>query len=301
MRKSMLALSAALLLTATGSAWLWSQWNSERARNRELQSRLDVLVREQLVQHSASRSPAGLAPDETSALPSQAPPSAPARVVDKVQDDPWSREQRLMQDPQYQAAMRRQQRSLIEFSFRELPRALHLDADQANRVFDALAEQAVHRMLGSTEVQKIADEARLTELLGESGNQQLKEFRESMPSRLEANQLRSTLVDAGAPLREDQFKPLLAVVRVEQRRFQLEVQEHLATDQPQGYDTRTVELRNATNERILRASQSFLTASQFTTLESYYRNQRQISEAVAATATLQIEQSIRDPQVAKGN
>jgi hypothetical protein len=298
----------AILLTAVsgGALWLAIELSVERERNASLLARLDSAHEAMARANGASQSKVSVA--------SEAPPvprALPASLTDapRAVENPaavaareWPREQqRLLQNPDYQLAARAQQRAGIEFTFRDLPKALNLSPEKANLVFDLLTDQAMHRMQGDREEDRLVDDARFTDVLGFEGAKRLEEFRAAIPSRAEANSLRSSLASAGQPLRDDQFDPLVAIVRAEQERFDKEVHEHLERDQPQAYDVKSAELRLAANQRILEASQTLLTSAQYSTLEAHYRNQRQLSEAMSRMMSLQIEQSIRDAQAGRSN
>jgi len=223
-----------------------------------------------------------------------APPMTPAERYDDAQ-------RHLLENPEFQKSMRARQRAVIEFAYRELPRALGLSPEKASLVFDQLTEESMHQMHGATEAQKQAIETQLIELLGYDGVKRLEEFRAAIPSRAEVNNLRSNLASMGQPLRDEQIEPLLAVVRAQQQRLDREMRQHRETDPPQGYDVEGSRLMNAANSRILEDSRAFLTQQQFAALESYYRNQRDISEAIAKTTQMQIEQLNRDAQAGRPN
>jgi hypothetical protein len=161
-----------------------------------------------------------------------------------------------------------------------------------------LTEQVMQGFLSAPQNEKLAVEARLDELLGYDSAKRLDEFRESLPSRNEVGSLRASLATAGQFLRDDQVGPLTAIVRAEQKRLHQQIQRHLETDRVEGYDTKTVSLTNAANLNILEQSRPLLTDAQFAALEAHYRNQRAISEALAETTRLQIEDQLREAQAA---
>lgn len=303
MRKSTILLAGAIVGVSGGGLWLAAQLQEERAQNASLRREVEAarLELQQAVTAAAAAGPAGkpAGGGETQAAAAtrtnSAPASPPEASVAANQTGPAAR---LIKNPEFQKALRAQQRASIEFLYQDLPKTFGLAPEKAALVFDQLTEQAMQGFLNAPPDQKLAVEAKLDELLGFDSARRLDEFRESLPSRNEVGSLRASLANVGQSLREDQVEPLTAIVRAEQTRLQQQIQRHRETDRVEGYDTRTVTLTNAANFKILEQARPLLSEAQFAALEAHYRNQRAMSEALAETTRLQIEDQLLDAQAA---
>ncbi len=309
MRASTLVLICIAMAGAAATLWLGMQLSEERARSGELSAELQAL------RHRAGERPMAPAPASTpsAARASQASlASAAAPVpgtlaqVEMASDEPPAgrrgrdsndTQRRLLGNPEYRKAMRAQQRLNIEQRYRDLPRALGLSPEQADQVFDLLAEQSMGaietglRIMGKEDVEakvranvdrQRAYETRMAELIGESNLAKLQDFRESMQSRAEVRMLGNELIGTSDPLREDQMEPLLAVMYTEQKRLQQEWSD-VALSNP-GKDFASMgakrsQLAIAANQRIIDASRSLLSSKQLAALEDLYRRQKQQMES----------------------
>jgi hypothetical protein len=137
------------------------------------------------------------------------------------------RRRQLMQDPDYREALRVQNRSNMTRQYPGLAQELGLSTDQAERLFDLLAEQQLlaneqaemmwdsegvdpaetqqlHEKMQQrwTEIQQ-KNEAELAAHLGPEKVQSWKEYQSTLAARHRAEQLRSTLSSRGVPLSED--------------------------------------------------------------------------------------------------
>jgi len=305
-------LCVALAGTTASSVWLWHQWRTELEANRQLLARIE----------SRPPRPKTPAPPPVATLPAL-PPASPANVNLPAETAiPDSRRdfreglRRLLANPEYRKSLRDRQRLEIEYAYRDLPRLLHLSADQANRLFDLMAEQGVALMqlqagwpatqvngksltTMTAELRKQNDAER-GELLGESNLQELKEFTASLESRNEVDALRAELARSAEPMREDQFDSLLAVVYAENQRADQELKARTGNEPilPPGLTPSgpaSVEVAIAANQRIVDSAAMLLTPSQLSTVKDFYRRQRMQMETQRDLDRLRGEALSRNP------
>jgi hypothetical protein len=315
MRKSTLVLSAAVAASAASSLWLWSQWRDERTINLDLRARVEALGRREESAPMAApvvpsaEIPAARAspafPESQSAVP-VSPPKA---------SYPGRFQQRLLKNPEYRQALRNQQRQLIEFEFRELPKYLGLSPEEGNRVFDLLAEQGVKILelqwrdpRGQEEGKsrqvllrelRAQNEAEMTKLLGDPNMNRLQEFRSTLQSRAEVTSVRSELAMGSDPLREDQVEPMITVVNAELQRMNQELSDFAMSQEVSA--AKRSELAIAANQRIVDAAGPILTSVQLAALKDLYRRQRLQMEAATEMNRLQTEEMISDSKAGGPN
>ena len=155
------------------------------------------------------------------------------------------RQRTLLKDPEYREAMRAQQRVMLMRAHPDVAKDLDLSAEQADRLFETLAEQSLRGMenMGAynwneqpdaAKMQEInrkamelqrANEAELKSALGEAKFREWQDYQGSMGARYEATRLRASLASAGMPLDENQVKPLVKVLQDQQRK---QMEEHVA-------------------------------------------------------------------------
>jgi len=292
MRRHYLLSSVALLAFSGLVVWAWRHFDPEPAPAAAPKSTLAaidcpaapapaIVVQPDLEARVAlSAKPLNAAPSGVPALPPGFVPSVEGRVI---------------KNPEFRRATHDKTRVMLEDDFRDLPKILGLSPEQAERLFDLLAEQQVRtldiRWLKPEPGKTVSDayqEARarnaaeLTEFLGASNMIRYQEFRSTLPGRMEVNSVRTELARGPEPMRESQFDPLLAVVNVELQRLNQEISDlgprGVPGSDPAG-ETRRVELTVAANQRILDASRPILSSTQYAGLEELYRRQRMQMES----------------------
>ena len=306
-------LCIALAGTTASSVWLWQQWQSERAAHLELLARLEARQPEPAAQ-------APLPPPVAAVSAPVARTTKLAMPVDNAIPDPLSgfREgrRRLLANPEYRKSLRDRQHLEIELAYRDVPKVLNLSADQAGRLFDLMAEQGVKLIelqSGWPETQvdgkslptqmaelRKQNDAERAELLGDRNLRELKEYTASLESRNEVDALRADLARTAEPMREDQFDSVLAVVYAENQRADQELKARSGNDisVPQVFTASSpasVEVANATNQRIVEAAAMLLTPSQLATVKDFYRRQRVQMETQRDLERLQTEAMIKKP------
>ncbi|MET0497494.1 MAG: hypothetical protein ABW106_04370 [Steroidobacteraceae bacterium] len=158
----------------------------------------------------------------------------------------WEQSQKMLADPEYRDAMKRQQKLMMPRMYPDLQEALQIDSKQADELFDLLAEHQIRGMTDARppflnresppdeaairawsekqqQLQSVKD-AEIVTLLGDAGAQQWKNYNNSMPARMQLRELRSTLESAGVPLEREQSEKLVAVIAAEQQKAMRDMQ-----------------------------------------------------------------------------
>lgn len=230
------------------------------------------------------------------------------------------RQRQLMQDPDYREAMRIQQRSNIGRQYPGVSRELGLSTEQTEQLFDLLAEQQVRasentEMMWDTEGLDPAtlqqrqekmqqqwlemqrkNEAELAAQLGPDKLQAWKDYQQTLGSRHQAEQLRSTLAGRGVPLSEEANR---AVVKAYADAQKAEMQEYsnMARAASAGYAVKgstsllsqirpgsevfekQLENTKKRNQRVLDALTPFLTYEQREALQKEQEAELKMQEA----------------------
>jgi len=296
MQKSTWVISCIAVASTTAAIWLWVERPEEGPPTAGPVDRTVALDCADVPAPAPAVSPAA-AP-----LPAAAPVSAKQPVVPVLPPEFRSpMESRLLKNPEYRRAFWIRQRVMFEEAFHDLPKALGITSEQADRLLDLLAEQRVRQFesqFGRYPMQELRarNEAELAELLGPSNAIRLQEYRSMQEGRAEVNSVRNELARGSDPLREDQFDPLLAVVNVELQRLNQEIGA-LGPPRPGGdpeSETRRVELTVAANQRIVDAARPLLTSTQLAGLQDLYRRQRQQMESENTLNRMRAAASVGD-------
>jgi hypothetical protein len=308
---------------AAASAWLWVQLEEERARTAELSARLASLIPAPIpASDPAPVEPPAPAPTPPASLPAA---SAPASAAVSAPRDPevlgteWQdRQRRLLQDPRYVEEVKRQQRMAQAMHRDHATRVVGLSDAQFDAAVDLWAERemAMHatRIQASdgsdTRAQRDAAdriyEDSLSKLLQEPLASRWKHYRDSLPTRMRVNNLRSQLTGADA-LRDDQFEPLIEAMEVEQsqlrqelrrRRGEIEAGQRSTTANWSDYQQREIELFTEAKKRVLSAASPILSSSQLKQLAAMY--EQEIEGRRSNLRMNQLEQKIATSQQAPG-
>lgn len=307
MRKLMLACAALALISGIVSMTLWRELRDERVRTGELQAL--VAEAEQRMADSRSmaasvmpaRPPAagaaaaGSKADAGEATP--APPRPPAAEFMPVTVNSAE----LMKDPEYRKAMLAQRRMSIPLNHPGLAEELGLTPEEADKLFDLLAENqmersamirgnvedvaAVQRMIQDQEEMQRKLEESIGSLLGDARLAQYKEYMPTQAPRMQAVQLARTMESLGRPLSDAQLKPLTAAYIAEQAR-QRQDAEGLARELRQGgvpdmqrLEELSFRRQQESNRRLVDAVRPHMDARQLEMLQSTLEQQLTISRA----------------------
>lgn len=158
----------------------------------------------------------------------------------------------MLKDPEYRKAMLAQMRMTLPTNYPGLAEELGLSPEQADRLFDLLAENQMELQANSPtvsangqidqtqlqELQRIQQELRgkqdaaLSAMLGEERMSRWKEYQQTQSSRLRVQQLGRTLDAMGVPLTSAQMRPLTEAMAAEQTRQRQEMQSMLRELRP---------------------------------------------------------------------
>jgi hypothetical protein len=260
MNRSILLLGSTLVF-GSASAYFWQEQRAGEERNAALEARVKEL--ESTLAATRQLPPPPLAatveesppPVDTSSPPAKAPAApqpklavsgsfgtvrgaanafvaGPSAVFRSMRMD------KLMEDPEYRAAMRSQHRMMMASRYPELGEALRLQPEDVDKLMDLLTDQEMANMAGRPpfgedgQVDQAAmqewskkaqqrqrdNEAQLAGLLGDSGLQEWKDYQQTLGARMQVRQLRGILEGSSDPIRPDQVQPLVEAMAAEQQR-----------------------------------------------------------------------------------
>lgn len=152
----------------------------------------------------------------------------------------WEQQRKMLEDPDYRDAMKRQQKMMLPRMYPELQQALQLDPRQTDELYELLAEQQIRQMTEqrsppfqnrnsppdpaavrewqeTMQRTQASYENEVASLLGDAGYQQWKNYKSTMPARSQIRELRSTLESAGVPLQPEQSEKLVAAIASQQQ------------------------------------------------------------------------------------
>lgn len=262
MQRSVLLLAGSTLIFGSASAYFWQQERIGDERSTALEAR----VKELEGTLAATRLPPPPpmintveppAPPENPPAPSaKAPAPKPAAKVamggvgmvreggpNRLMAGPVFRSMRmdkLLEDPEYRAAMRSQHRMMMSGRYPDLGEALRLQPEEVEKLMDLLADQEIAGMatqpafgFDGTQPDPAAmqdwsrkmqqrqrdNEAQIAGLLGDSGLQEWKDYQQTLGARMQVKQLRGIMENSSDPIRPDQVRPLVDAMAAEQKRM----------------------------------------------------------------------------------
>jgi hypothetical protein len=310
MRASTVILAAVAVAFATASGALWRELSHERERADALSAKLaatgprDPPAREAPFPENDS-APA-LEADEPDAPPRPEFPGPAMREDSEGRPRERGFRPPNFGSPEFRAAYRDLTRLELEERHRELAAVLRLSPQETDALLDLMAKQSAEAMASrrrgplddeqreqrrlETEQRLKANDEELRNLLGQQKFTELKQYQETLDTRLQVSRLRSQLASGNDPLRNDQVEPLIEAVATEQQRLGEEAAEFRNTldwsessqrASRERYDAKYRELEAATNARIRSAASSILSASQLGAYTRELERQRAMSEARA--------------------
>ena len=155
----------------------------------------------------------------------------------RLMRESMERQRALLQDPEYRDAMRTQQKAMLAQAYPDLAAELGLTGDEADRFTTLLADQQLRAMDNQSgpfldgppdpataqEMHRKAQALRQTleeeikGLLGEEKWAAWRDYQSTLGVRHQVSQLRTTLAMSGAPLSEEQVRPLQRALAEAQR------------------------------------------------------------------------------------
>jgi hypothetical protein len=261
MHKIALVLAIAAVGEALIALHLVRQLHAERENTQTLQARVTELERRPPQRTAAATFVA--VPTQPTASPftsvNQSAPAhpQPAPAAVNAQDQQQLREQvnaamerqrNLLRDPEYREAMLTQQKMMLAQGNPDVAQELNLSADELDRLFGTLADQALRSMdtpsmwedapSEPAKVQELqrkmleqhnANEAELKSVLGDAKYREWQEYQTTAPARFEAIRLRTLLANAGLPLDPGLAKPLANILKEQHKLEQERIEQYVAT------------------------------------------------------------------------
>lgn len=232
-------------------------------------------------------------------------------------------QQEMMKDPEYRKARLAQTRMSAPQNYPGLVEELGLTPEEADRLFDVLAENQLEMndvsMLAATingvppdpsaledasrrrtEMQRRQDE-QLMAMLGSARFSQWQDYQQSQGARLQVAQLGRTLDGIGMSLSPEQSRPLVAAYVAEQKRQRDENQRMFANVQQLGPadQARMMEERHKqqaeSNRRIVDAAKPHLSSQQIEALQASLDQQLVMSRATSRMLRQQMEVQGQSP------
>ena len=240
MKRTVAALAVALVALGGGAIHLWRQLDASRQQIADLQARLKQMEAAQqaaadlfgwqLASLMGRAAPLVPTAPEASATPQTTPPST---VVAGISSEMLATLRQRAASPEGRAQARRLKRSTLFVLYPELGKQLNLSVEEANKLFDVLAQHEVALeedgreviAAGNTaEYKRMAEastqaaEADLVAMLG-SRYPQWQQYKDTLPGLRQVIDLRPMLIADGNPLSDAQARPLIAAVAAEDNRM----------------------------------------------------------------------------------
>lgn len=322
----MLVCAGLALVGGIVSVNLWRELRAERALTAELRQQLGGTLSAgtqpsgagdgttsmaAAAAASATPAPPAAGTGEAAATPALERPPAPQNVASFILD-----QQEMMKDPEYRKARLAQMRMTLPQNYPGLIDALGLSPEEADKLYDLLAEQQLEMsdttMLMATvngvapdpavmedanrrrmETQRRHEEALASTLGGRYP--QWQEYQQTRGARQQVVQLGRTMEAAGLPLTPEQSRPLVDLYIAEQRRQREESTQIFATMRSGGAvdQARMMEesfrLQTESNRRVLEAARPHLSAQQLNALQASLEQQLAMNRVASRVARQRAE------------
>jgi hypothetical protein len=241
MRNLMLACGCIALVAGITSVNLWRELRAERTLTAGLRSRLEQLAVPGAVPPAPSIAVLPLAEAGGAAPPPRPAPGSSAADPAHAAARPLLslNNQELLKDPEYRKARLAQARLTLPQNYPGLAEELGLTPDEADSLFDLLAENQVSSLntlpigvdgqLDQAAMQEFSRtrqaaqaqlEQSLASLLGSTRHAQWTDYQATRPARMQVEQLGRTFQSMGLSLSDEQRRPLVAAYILEQKRQQ---------------------------------------------------------------------------------
>ena len=299
MKAPIIGLAVATAAFAGSSLYLWQQVEQERARaaqveetTRQLNARIAELeqARMQFGEHHLDAANAQASAKFGSELP-QAPnaPTSPAENDEKKKVWTMTRSEPT---PAMQKMMRTQIRARNKRLYADMSRKLGLDPETTEKLVDLLTEQqmsgygAPMAFNDPAEAQRHyeeslrANDAAVADLIGPDKAVTLREYQETIPTRMEVEGLARQLADQEVPLSDSQRQKLLDVFLEERNR--VPAPEYTAGMNDAEYSKAAVAWQNDYDKRVADQASSVLDSKQLATYNDIQQTQKDMREQMAA-------------------
>jgi hypothetical protein len=304
MGRSLVNLSAVLLvLSGMVTANLWRELRSAREVSAALRVELGGLRAGRV---AADTSPATASPAPQERLEVSATATSPAASSAAIVWNAGVAQQSSLTNAEIRALRLATLRSSIAQSYPGLAETLGLTAEEADQIFDLLAE---HQMAMATQLTAVQSEDgsasetavlemrdsrqalrrqlgdSIRDLLGDARYAEWQAYQPTRPIRMQAKQYATALAQAHAPLDDVQLRAFEAALIEEHRSLQQDTvalarQVDLANPQSQQRASEALRSRRAeSSQRVLTAASSQLTAQQISMLRPLLERQEAIQRA----------------------
>jgi hypothetical protein len=331
MKHGTLLFGVATFVFASASAYLWSEVREARAQNSTLQARVQELERTRVARSPFQRpqqpeprpaeiavEPAAPAPSARptatwAVLPEQKPNAEPSDANRRDrQAMAMERQRRLMEDPEYRAAMRMQQKMGILRMYSDLGQALQLQPAETEKLLDLLAEQQLQQMEGrpaglnngapdpaamqewqqKLAQQRAQNERDIAALVGDAKAAELQNYQKTLGARNQVRELSTMLANSAAPLRNEQMQPLIDAIATEQQRRSTEFRPARPADRASALEDNIKRLEQY-NQRMHDAAASHLSSQQLERFDAILNQQLEMQRASMRMMRAQAEAEAR--------
>jgi len=350
MNRAIVVLGAATLAFGSASAYLYNDLRETRAETAALQVRIAELQKPATAAApAAATQPPALSANPFSPPMSETAVAAPVTTTTQpaatftavgaamigggppmamMRTGGWEMRNRLLENPEYRDAMKRQQKLMLPRMYPDLRSALQLDEQKADQLYEVLAEQQLNQMTASRPLftpgsqpdpDAVRDwqaqqqhlrkdsEAAIASVLGDDGLQQWKNYQNSMPARIQVRELRETLESSGIPLQQDQAEQLVTAFAAEQKRTIAEAQAAYAANRlistngsgQMGSADRAAQIlerQKQQQQNVRDAAAPILTSQQMRQLERMHASQIEMMEV-----SLKLNQAQQAEAAARGD
>jgi hypothetical protein len=300
MKGSTLGLVVAVAVCATSTFYFWHELGEANARadevtaaSQKLKDRIAELERARV--HLADRRFPGGGMFGGGSLAQGGPGPASAAPPDgesaAKEDETRVAAFRPDRSPAMQKMMRTQMRANFKRMYADLASQLGLSKDDANKLYDMLADQQIGAMERFRDSEESGDprkrwedvqrdqQAELANFLGADKAEALQKYQESMPARGEVEMIARQLEGSDAGLSDDQRKHLVAALTEERER--VPPPEYVEGADSEQYQKSMAEWQDAYNERAAARAKSILNSEQQTAYTEYQQLQKEMREQFA--------------------
>jgi hypothetical protein len=299
MKPSVLGLAISALAFGASTVYLAVQLNDERAQAdrvaesmAELNARIAELekAREQRLAVTGAFGAEALGQGGIAMAPPPPPPVAGEARADAPEGAVFTNAPMPPRSEAFEKMMRTNMRANNKRLYADIGEKLGLSKDDANKLINMLTDQQVGNFAQARDANitdpaeraRLRDEARredqaeIDNFLGASKAAALREYQETIPSRLELDQLNRQLEGADAVLTEDQQKRMLAALIDERKRVPApQMAEGSSYDD---YAKSYAEWQSDYNDRVDAQAHSILNSEQLAAYNEYQQWQKEMRE-----------------------
>jgi hypothetical protein len=311
MKKLVIVLSAATLVSAIAAGFLWTDLRAERTRLDDLRTQVTALEGRQ----TASFMPATQTPQAGAVAPApgaavEVPPASPGSTTstamrERVREGIAKGVVDVLASDAGKDMIRNQLRATLAAQYPDLAAELRMTPAEADKFMDLLARQQAESagdVLGMTGLagaatasqdaqrklleRQLANEKEIARTLGNK-YPQWQEYQGTAAAKQQVSQLRNLLGTGQDALTEAQSRPLIAALGAEQTRINKEEQNKMNTSvrssQPMNILDEQMKSVSGHNERMVNAASPHLTTNQLDRYKQMLGQQEKMMQAIMGT------------------